>query len=74
MPSLRQSVATSTCCSCEHSEAIRSSRSAGGERASDGGDLDVLAESVAQMLGDVFGGRDEAAEDDRLMAVLRRAP
>src|SRR5271165_466416 len=38
--------------------------------AGDGGYLNVLRESLAQFLRDVFGGVDEAAEDDRTKAVF----
>src|SRR5271165_1623678 len=38
--------------------------------ASDRGYLNVLRESLAQFLRDVFGGVDEAAEDDRTKAIF----
>ena len=40
------------------------------QRAGNGGDLNVLREPLAQFLCDVFGGVDEAAEDDRTKTIL----
>ena len=41
--------------------------------AGDGGDRVVGAEALGQVLGDVLGGGDEPAEDDRVVAVERAA-
>ena len=72
MPSLRQSVATSTRFGASPSASTRSSRSAGGSAPGDGLDLDAFGSFVAERVGDVVGGRDEAAEDDRVVAVVEQ--
>ena len=72
MPSLRQSVQTRTRFGC--SARARDARLALGRRqhAGDRSDLDALGQRRAELLGDVLGRRDEAAEDDRVVAVLEQ--
>ena len=46
----------------------------GRERAGDGPDHGLAAQLAVELLGEVLGGRDVAAEDDRVVAVGRAAP
>ena len=52
----------------------RASRSSAASRPVTASTVDVFGRALRSAVGDVLGGGDEAAEDDRLVAVRERAP